>query len=192
MSREMWRQAKELPADAVVPEGEEQVSEDEEEPNSVYEYEAPMEESGDEQEQDMSAESAEGDSDVQEELDIDVSKPRIKKSHKKAATQDADDFAESEITEVDAQEKQKRRKTLRFYTSKIDQKANKTEKFKGDDDIPYKERLFERQQRLLEEARKRGVHDKNGADLQNDEFNSDDERTAQSVNACLLYTSRCV
>ncbi|AAS51989.1 ADR069Cp [Eremothecium gossypii ATCC 10895] len=183
MSREMWRQAKELPADAVVPEGEEQVSEDEEEPNSVYEYEAPMEESGDEQEQDMSAESAEGDSDVQEELDIDVSKPRIKKSHKKAATQDADDFAESEITEVDAQEKQKRRKTLRFYTSKIDQKANKTEKFKGDDDIPYKERLFERQQRLLEEARKRGVHDKNGADLQNDEFNSDDERTAQSVNA---------
>ncbi|AGO11838.1 AaceriADR069Cp [[Ashbya] aceris (nom. inval.)] len=192
MSREMWRQAKEISADAVVPADEEQMSEVEEESNNLYEYEAPVEETdeeGDEEEeeeddeQELPAEAGEEDSDVEEELDIDVSKPRIKKSHKKVAAYDADDFAESDITEVDAQEKQKRRKTLRFYTSKIDQKANKTEKFKGDDDIPYKERLFERQQRLLEEARKRGVHDKNGADLQNEDFNSDDERTAQSVNA---------
>ena len=56
------------------------------------------------------------------------------------------------------------------------------DKLGGDDDIPYKERLFERQQRLLEEARKRGLHDKNGADLDDNDYNSQDEKTAENIN----------
>ncbi|KAH3663768.1 hypothetical protein OGAPHI_005170 [Ogataea philodendri] len=62
-----------------------------------------------------------------------------------------------ELDEVDREEKKGRRRTLRFYTSKIDQQERKKDsKFQGDQDVPYKERLFERRLRLLEEARKRG------------------------------------
>lgn len=78
--------------------------------------------------------------------------PKLRRSIKHLKKKKLED-----IDEIDLEEKKGRRKTLGFYTSKIDQtdKKKKT-KFQGDEDIPYKERLFERQQRLLEEARKRG------------------------------------
>lgn len=96
-----------------------------------------------------------------------------------------DDF--SEITDaVDMEDKQRRKRTLRFYTSKIDQAAAKAnhERFTGDIDVPYKERLYERQQRLLEEARKRGLEKKDlGEELDGEEYGSGDETTARQVNA---------
>lgn len=91
-----------------------------------------------------------------------------------------------DIDEVDAEEKRHRKRTLGFYTSKIDQREKKKfTKFQGDEDIPYKERLFERQQRLIEEARKRGDRgNKNapGADLDDEDMNEDDMKIANSVN----------
>ncbi|KAK5779935.1 rRNA-processing protein SAS10 PWA37_001695 [Arxiozyma heterogenica] len=107
-----------------------------------------------------------------------------KESHKTNNVELVDDFVESEMAEIDAQEKKKRKKSLRFYTSKIDQQSNKKmDRFMGDDDIPYKERLYERQQRLLEEARQRGLHDKNGTDLGVDDYDSQEEAAiAKSVN----------
>lgn len=103
--------------------------------------------------------------------EIDFSKRRsIKKLHKKT---------QEDIDEIDAEEKHGRRKTLRFYTSKIDQQENKKDsKFTGDQDIPYKERLFERQQRLVEEAKKRGDRSNKaapGVDLGNDDDDFEDE-----------------
>lgn len=126
-------------------------------------------------------ESEEGESESDNELDIDISKPR---EFKKAKAQAVEDFAEGQIADVDVEEKKARKKTLRFYTSKIDQQAKKKdERYTGDLDIPYKERLFERQQRLIEEARKRGLNDNNGADLDdNDSFDEEDASAAKSVN----------
>ena len=147
--------------------------------------------------------------------------PKKKLNKQDISKEITDDYIESDMADVDAQEKKSRRRTLRFYTSKIDQQENKKiDKFKGDDDIPYKERFFERQQRLLEEARKRGLNDPNAIPLDDNEYNSADENTSKSVNsqsendyykqiqlgrqgrktsrtnahrnACLLYTSRCV
>lgn len=106
------------------------------------------------------------------ELDIDVSKPReFKRAHQAAITED---FAEGTMAEVDEEEKKARKKTLRFYTSKIDQRSRKKdERYTGDEDLPYKERLFERQQRLIEEARQRGVENDEGAEL--DDYESEGE-----------------
>lgn len=84
------------------------------------------------------------------------------RSIKKAPTRGSGDYdyVESAAPDaVDAEDKSRRRRTLRFYTSKIDQAAAKRERTveSGDADLPYRERLFERQQRLLEEARRRGM-----------------------------------
>ncbi|QLQ79156.1 hypothetical protein HG537_0B05040 [Torulaspora globosa] len=99
------------------------------------------------------------------------------------AVNDSNDYLEGEMADVDSQEKKARRRTLRFYTSKIDQSENKKiERYKGDDDIPYKERLFERQQRLLEEARKRGQQGPSSADLDSRDYNSSDEATSKAMN----------
>ena len=77
------------------------------------------------------------------------------------------DFGEEAyLNEHDAEEKAKRKKSLQFYTSQIAQKASKREAASraagGDDDIPYKERLKDRQERLNKEAEKRG---KKGRDV---------------------------
>ena len=182
-TKEIWRQASELPSDFDMIEGEGSESEEtsnieafnEEKLNAL---EGDEDSSVEESEQEQNKDGEEDISDDEDDVDIDdfeeyVAQSRVTSKPKASATSEADDFVESEIADVDAQDKKARRRTLRFYTSKIDQQENKKiDRFKGDDDIPYKERLYERQQRLLEEARKRGVHDNNGA--------------------CLLYTSRCV
>lgn len=123
------------------------------------------------------------DEEVGDVFDIDVTKPRINSSRSSMVSEnDIDDYMESDIAEVDAQEKKSRKRTLRFYTSKINQQGNKSDKFKGDDDIPYKERLYERQQRLIEEACKRGARGAHGDELQDDYYNSEDERISRTVN----------
>lgn len=120
-------------------------------------------------------EVSESDSD----MEIDITSKRDIKS---TTSRPSNDYLESTIDDVDAEDKQKKKNSLRFYTSKIDQaQAKNTEKLTGDLDLPYKERLFERKQRLLEEARKRGASQQ-GDDLDLEEFNSDDERAVNDVN----------
>ncbi|PQE16805.1 hypothetical protein CJF30_00003516 [Rutstroemia sp. NJR-2017a BBW] len=79
-----------------------------------------------------------------------------------AVTADDDsDFGEEESMDAKAAaEKAKKRKSLKFYTSQIAQKANKRADAGrgagGDEDLPYRERLRDRQARLNAEAEKRG------------------------------------
>lgn len=79
-----------------------------------------------------------------------------------AGSKDSDsDFGEqTALTPHEAAEKAKRKKSLRFYTSQIAQKANKRDAAGrdagGDADLPYRERLKDRQARLNAEAEARG------------------------------------
>ena len=197
-SKEVWRQASELPDTDPVPASEQlqhsDVSdvdaEDIEELDQDMLNDIPVGDDSESEGELLQDEDAE-EQDNNDDADLDdfeeyVVQSRIAKDNdksKKTSEEAADDFLEAEMNEVDAQEKKARRRTLRFYTSKIDQQSNKKlDKLGGDDDIPYKERLFERQQRLLEEARKRGLHDKNGADLDDNEYNSQDEKAAEDIN----------
>jgi U3 small nucleolar RNA-associated protein 3 len=75
---------------------------------------------------------------------------------------DSDFGEETELTAHELAEKAKKKKSLRFYTSQIAQKANKRDAagkdYGGDADIPHRERLKDRQARLQAEAEKRGQH----------------------------------
>ena len=79
-----------------------------------------------------------------------------------AGDMDSDsDFGEqTALTSQEAAEKAQRKKSLRFYTSQIAQKANKRDAAgrdaTGDADLPYRERLKDRQERLNAEAEARG------------------------------------
>ncbi|KZL67521.1 sas10 domain-containing protein [Colletotrichum incanum] len=121
----------------------------------------------------------------------DLLKQSKKSSKKKKATaktaEDGDnsDFGEEEVLDArTAADKAARKKSLRFYTSQIVQKANKRadagRDAGGDVDIPYRERLRDRQARLNREAERRGQ--KFGADLGDDDgSDGDDSRTAAGV-----------
>ena len=84
------------------------------------------------------------------------------------------DFGEEDTIDArTAADKAQRKKSLRFYTSQIVQKSNRRagagRDAGGDTDIPYRERLKDRQARLLAEAERRGNKDsKHGADLGED------------------------
>ncbi|SCU92649.1 LANO_0E01640g1_1 [Lachancea nothofagi CBS 11611] len=181
-SKEIWRQARELP-DEVSPQDQEQDSE----VDAVSDLETLDEELLENREHDGSSDASVQESDDEDEttdaFNFDM-KPRVHKTNDNLLpSAEVDDFVESEVADVDAQEKKARKKTLRFYTSKIDQQANKKiDRYKGDDDIPYKERLFERQQRLLEEARKRGQAGPDSAQLDSKDYDSEDEKVAQNIN----------
>ncbi|KAH0365244.1 hypothetical protein KCU65_g6267, partial [Aureobasidium melanogenum] len=82
-------------------------------------------------------------------------------SKKKPSTADENDSDLGEDTSLTAEElaeKAKRKKSLRFYTSQIAQKANKrgAKVQGGDEDVPHRERLRDRQARLNAEAEARG------------------------------------
>ncbi|ODV85618.1 hypothetical protein CANARDRAFT_28378 [[Candida] arabinofermentans NRRL YB-2248] len=174
-TREIWRQANKLPTQLPELEDEYETAESgsEEDIQQVETY------SSSEEEEDIQMEDKEEqeqDDDDDDELDI-TKKRNVRKLKSKNAEY---------IDDIDAEEKRGRRKTLRFYTSKIDQQENKKDaRFQGDQDLPYKERLFERQQRLTEEAKKRG--DKNnasapGVDLDDEDYGDFDSQTARSIN----------
>ncbi|KAJ4304067.1 something about silencing protein 10 [Collariella sp. IMI 366227] len=90
------------------------------------------------------------------------------------------DFGEEEALDArTAADKAKRKKSLKFYTSQIVQKANKRagagRDAGGDMDIPYRERFRDRQIRLNAEAENRGKKgSKFGADLGGDDSDGDD------------------
>ncbi|KKF93087.1 putative protein C3B8.09 [Ceratocystis platani] len=120
----------------------------------------------------------------------------LKISKKNLATSSSDeqadegdsDFGEEEVLdEKAALEKAKRKKSLRFYTSQIVQKSSRRadagRDAGGDMDIPYRERLRDRQARLNAEAERRGRKDsKFGADLDGADSDAEDAATRKAVN----------
>ncbi|EMG45876.1 SAS10 Something about silencing protein 10 [Candida maltosa Xu316] len=171
-SREIWRQANELPDEAVLERHTEVVSSDIDEDAFVdAREELSDEEIEDEEEEEDEDEELD---EEEEEFEIDANKDRLSKH---ITNKKGDDFTEADIEDIDMEDKKRRKKTLRFYTSKIDKSAaKKTQTFSGDMDVPYKERLFERQQRLIEEARKRGLEKGDIPEGDDDDnFNHNDE-----------------
>lgn len=82
---------------------------------------------------------------------------------------DSDFGDEAPLTTVEAAEKAMRKKSLRFYTSQIAQKANrrgaKGRDASGDMDLPYKERVIDKRERLNREAQRRGRQENRAVEL---------------------------
>lgn len=85
---------------------------------------------------------------------------------------DSDLGDERPLTTEEAAEKTRKRKSLRFYSSQIAQKAQKrgaaSREAGGDDDLPHKERQRDRRERLLKEAESRGRKSAEGAEALSD------------------------
>lgn len=117
-----------------------------------------------------------------------IGKTKSKKQIKASTSNDDDnsDFGEEDTLDArTAADKAARKKSLKFYTSQIVQKANKRagagRDAGGDTDLPYRERLRDRQARLMAEAQKRGQRDsKHGADL-GDESDDNDDTQAHEI-----------
>ncbi|KAK4106107.1 hypothetical protein N658DRAFT_555081 [Parathielavia hyrcaniae] len=96
------------------------------------------------------------------------------------------DFGDEEVLDARAAaDKARRKKSLKFYTSQIVQKAAKRagagRDAGGDMDLPYRERFRDRQSRLNAEAERRGKQgSKFGADLGGDDSDGD-EAVAKQV-----------
>ncbi|KAL4809529.1 Sas10 C-terminal domain-containing protein [Aspergillus unguis] len=119
-----------------------------------------------------------------------VTEPGRKRASKKvkASTKDADDSDfgdEDALTAKEAEEKAKQKRSLRFYTSQIAQKSNKRtaagRDAGGDADIPYRERLRDRQARLNAEAEKRGKQRAQGAEELGGDSDDEDRRVATEL-----------
>lgn len=109
-------------------------------------------------------------------LDALTDKATMKKASRKKKSVDAklnllnaedSDFGEeTSLNAHELAEKARKKKSLRFYTSQIAQKANKRDAAGkdqgGDADIPHRERLKDRQARLQAEAEKRGQNQNAG------------------------------
>ncbi|GAP87805.1 putative sas10 utp3 family protein [Rosellinia necatrix] len=112
--------------------------------------------------------------------------PKTRVTAKHNAEDSNSDFGEEDyLDSKTAAEKAARKKSLRFYTSQIAQKANRRaaggRDAGGDMDIPYRERFRDRQARLNAEAEKRGKKGSNiGADLGGDSDDEDHE-TAKAI-----------
>jgi U3 small nucleolar RNA-associated protein 3 len=104
------------------------------------------------------------------------SRPKKSKKTPSAAALDENDSdlgEDTSLTAAELAEKAKRKKSLRFYTSQIAQKANKrgAKVQGGDEDVPHRERLRDRQARLNAEAEsrsKRFDRDQLGEDSEDD------------------------
>jgi U3 small nucleolar RNA-associated protein 3 len=98
---------------------------------------------------------------------------------------DSDLGDETELTAHELAEKAKKKRSLKFYTAQIAQKANKRgtagKETGGDTDIPHRERLKDRQARLNAEAEKRGKRPKQPGDDLGGESDEDDKRQAREV-----------
>lgn len=119
-----------------------------------------------------------------------VTKPKKTKKVKAPTKMQSDnnsDFGEEETLDArTAADKAAKKKSLRFYTSQIVQKASKRadagRDAGGDLDIPYRERLRDRAARLNAEAENRGKKSsKLGTALGDDDASSGDEAVAKQV-----------
>jgi U3 small nucleolar RNA-associated protein 3 len=100
----------------------------------------------------------------------------ISQAFQTAPDEEASDFGdEAPLTHEEAADKAKKKRSLRFYTSQIAQKANKrgakSREAGGDDDLPYKERIRDRQERLMREAGSRA----NASQAQMEDSGSEDD-----------------
>lgn len=119
-------------------------------------------------------------------LPLATKKAKKSKAAKTAANDSDSDFGEEEsLNATEAAEKAQRKKSLRFYTSQIVQKANKRagagRDAGGDMDIPYRERLKDRQARLNLEAERRGKKHGEELDAGADDSNDEDANTAAAM-----------
>lgn len=98
---------------------------------------------------------------------------------------DSDFGEETEFTAHELAEKAKKKKSLRFYTSQIAQKANKRDAAGkdagGDADVPHRERLRDREARLQAQAEKKGQNMKGPGVLlgEGGDSDGDDDNDAQ-------------
>jgi U3 small nucleolar RNA-associated protein 3 len=114
------------------------------------------------------------------------SKASAAKVSKKDQDNDGSDFGDEQaLTAQEAEEKAKRKRSLRFYTSQIAQKANKRDAAGrdagGDLDLPYRERLRDRQARLNAEAEKRGRKQADAAEQLGGDSDEEDHQLAAEV-----------
>lgn len=118
-----------------------------------------------------------------------LTKPKkVKKAKTVTQTQEDDhsDFGEEEALDArTAADKAAKKKSLRFYTSQIVQKASRRadagRDAGGDADIPYRERLRDRMIRLNAEAEKRGKKDSKHGEALGGDDSSGDEAVAKEV-----------
>ena len=197
-AREVWRQANELPENAATTENDYRTNKVEEGPveesmsdevseDNVSEKEMSENKGGEEKQEKESPTNTKGDIvSSDDELDIDIYSERNIPADSQRRSY-INDFTEDATPEVDLEDKKRRKKSLRFYTSKIDQATAKNNRsfLEGDTDLPYKERLNDRRQRLNEEARERGAGKNTqnlGDDLDDNEWGSEDGRDAANIN----------
>ncbi|KAF2746550.1 hypothetical protein M011DRAFT_425322 [Sporormia fimetaria CBS 119925] len=100
---------------------------------------------------------------------------------------DSDFGEETSLTAHELAEKARKKKSLRFYTSQITQKASKRgaagRDQGGDADIPHRERLKDRQARLQAEAEKRGQSKDKGPGVALGEGDDSDDGADRQENA---------
>ncbi|PLB43784.1 hypothetical protein P170DRAFT_393739 [Aspergillus steynii IBT 23096] len=113
-------------------------------------------------------------------------KRAVQKTKRSAKEEDDSDFGDEEaLTAREAEEKAKQKRSLRFYTSQLAQKANKRtaagRDAGGDADLPYRERLRDRQARLNAEAEKRGRQQPQGAEQLGGDSDDEDRRVANEL-----------
>ncbi|KAG5295132.1 Sas10/Utp3 family protein [Histoplasma ohiense] len=112
---------------------------------------------------------------------------RTSKHAKKSTSKDDDsDFGdEAALDTLEAEEKAKKKKSLRFYTSQIAQKSNKRgaagRDAGGDTDLPYRERLKDRQARLNAQAEKRGQRTPDDLHALGGDSDDEDRRLASEL-----------
>lgn len=153
-ARELWRQASERgdeEVDQSIDEDEdmdEQQDNDEEVDENMLMMEEEEEEESDQQDEEEAQE------DDSESATVDLSRPRTIKRLQK-----------SKMDSLEQAEHKGRRKDLRFYTSKIENKDKRGQQFTGDDDLGYAESEFERRSRLQSQAQRRGQRDGPGENL---------------------------
>lgn len=121
-----------------------------------------------------------------ENLATEPSRKRKTQKVKAPLKDDDSDFGDEDaLTAHEAEEKAKQKRSLRFYTSQLAQKANKRNAAGrdagGDADLPYRERLRDRQARLNAEAEKRGRKELNPDQQLGGDSDDEDRRVAKEL-----------
>ncbi|KAJ5361526.1 hypothetical protein N7541_002370 [Penicillium brevicompactum] len=112
-------------------------------------------------------------------------KRKTQKTKETPKDDDSDFGDEDALTAYEAEEKAKQKRSLRFYTSQIAQKSNKRnaagKDAGGDADLPYRERLRDRQARLNAEAEKRGKKELQPDQQLGGDSDDEDHRVAKEL-----------
>ncbi|RHZ57195.1 hypothetical protein CDV55_101787 [Aspergillus turcosus] len=114
-----------------------------------------------------------------------IKKRKSQKTKSALDAEDSDFGDEDALTAKEAEEKARQKRSLRFYTSQLAQKANKRSAAGrdagGDADLPYRERLKDRQARLNAEAEKRGKQRPDKMEQLGGDSDEEDHRVAKEI-----------